>query len=486
MKEKRFLSCGFALLMGVIAIAGCSGQPAKDAPASDTAAQTTAQAEGQSSAPGDSGAESEGPAVSVDSFDWKQFEGEEVVLATYLGTEADYLESLLPEFYDLTGIQVTIQQYPEEQLYQQIQLDTSSHTGNIDCFTMDMMRIAEFAKAGYLAKVEEYLNNPALTDMEWYDKEDILAGPMGAAKYDGELFGIPSTGETSIMFYRKDIFEEKGVEVPKTFEELWDVCERIDDPNGTRAIGLRGLRGSGMNIYTWTQFFRGFGGDFFVDFPKDMTPTVNTLEAVEAVQYYAGLLQQFGPSDVAGYTNLDIQNAQMSGAIAITMDANVFATIIEDENTSSTAGKWGYAMVPGGKGGQWPSIYSHIMCINNYTDAKEAAWLFIEWATSPEITQKRGLATGVPARRSTWESQEFIDQMQYVGNGAYIDVCVEALEKADAGYRPVFENWNEMGDYLGIALQDVISSENTEGAQKALDGAQDQILGMLKDKGYIN
>ena len=51
MKEKRFLSCGFALLMGVIAIAGCSGQPAKDAPASDTAAQTTAQAEGQSSAP---------------------------------------------------------------------------------------------------------------------------------------------------------------------------------------------------------------------------------------------------------------------------------------------------------------------------------------------------------------------------------------------------------------------------------------------------
>lgn len=475
MKVRRFLGYGFMCLAVFSFVTGCSGSQSKTESAETAAAGT-------------SGAVSEKAELNVgtDSFNWRQCEGEEVVLATYLGTEADYLESLLPEFYELTGINVTIQQYPEEQLYQQIQLDTSSHTGNIDCFTMDMMRIAEFAKADYIAKIEEYLRNPELTDAEWFDADDILAGPMGAARYAGELYGIPSTGETSIMFYRKDIFEEKGVEVPKTFDELWKVCEKIDDPKGTRAIGLRGLRGSGMNIYTWTQFFRGFGGNFFKDFPVDMTPTVDSDEAVEAVQYYAGLLQNFGPSDVAGYTNLDIQNAQMSGAIAITLDANVFAAIIEDEQTSSTAGKWGYAVVPEGKGGQWPSIYSHIMCINNYTDAKEAAWLFIEWATSPEITLKRGLATGVPARRSAWEAPEFVEQMNYIGNGAYIDVCVESLEKADAGYRPVFENWNEMGDYLGIALQEVIASGSTDDARKALDTAQEQITAMLKDKGYID
>ena len=475
-KRKNFTVYGVCALTAAFLLAGCSSSEAPEE-STQAPAQTSREAEG--------GTTAETEAVAAEGFDWRQFEGEEIVLATYLGTEADYLESLLPEFYDLTGINVTIQQYPEEQLYQQIQLDTSSHTGNIDCFTMDMMRIAEFAKAGYIAKVEEYLNNPELTDIEWYDQEDILAGPMGAAKYNGELYGIPSTGETSIMFYRKDILEEKGVEVPTTFDELWDVCEAIDNPGGTRAIGLRGLRGSGMNIYTWTQFFRGFGGDFFVDFPNDMHPTVNTPEAVEAVNYYAGLLQNFGPADVASYTNLDIQNAQMSGAIAITMDANVFATIVEDPQTSATAGKWGYAMVPSGEGGQWPSIYSHIMCINNFTDAKEAAWLFIEWATSPEITLKRGLATGVPARKSTWESEEFVEQLSYVGGGTYVDVCLESLEKANPSYRPVFENWNEMGDYLGIALQDVIASGNTDGTQAALDNAQTQIETMLKDRGYI-
>lgn len=475
MRQMKKLT-GFVLTAAMtISMMGCGGPPQTESVSSQ--AETTV-------APG--GFQENDIAVSVDTFDWRQFEGEEIVLATYVGTEADYLESLLPEFYELTGINVSIEQYPEEQLYQNVQLDTSSHTGNIDCFTMDMMRIAEFARADYIAKVQEYLDNPTLTNVDWYDKEDILAGPMSAAKYQGELYGIPSTGETSIMFYRKDIFEEKGVEVPKTFDELWDVCEAIDDPAGTRAIGLRGLRGSGMNIYTWTQFFRGFGGAFFKDFPNDMTPTINSPEAVKAVEYYAGILQNFGPSDVAGYTNMDIQNAQMSGAIAITMDANVFGAIVEDTRTSATAGKWGYAMVPSGEGGTWPSIYSHIMCINNYSKSKEATWLFIEWATSPEITLKRGLETGVPARKSTWESEEFVNKMKYIGDGTYIDVCVQALEAADASYRPVFENWNEMGDYIGIALQDVISSGSTDGAQKALDNAQSQIENMLKTKGYLN
>lgn len=238
----------------VISSAGCSNQ----APQGTMAATA---AESKDTAP-QADTQSDDTSVSVDTFDWRQFEGQEIVLATYLGTEADYLESLLPEFYDLTGITVSIEQYPEEQLYQNIQLDTSSRTGNIDCFTMDMMRIAEFAKADYIAKVQDYLDNPELTNVEWYDKDDILAGPMSAAKYNDILYGIPSTGETSIMFYRKDIFEEKGVDVPKTFDELWDVCAKIDDPAGTRAIGLRGLRGSGMNTIRGLSFSEDSAGHF--------------------------------------------------------------------------------------------------------------------------------------------------------------------------------------------------------------------------------
>lgn len=416
-------------------------------------------------------------------IDWKQASGANIVFATYVGGEADYLDSLLPEFKNLTGINVSIEQYPEIQLWEKAQLDTVSGTGTIDAFTMDMMRIPEFAGSGYIVEVQQLLDDPKLTDKAWYQPEDILAGPLSAAKYKGVLFGIPYTAETNLFMYRKDIFKEKGVQVPKTFDELWAVAEKINDPNGTYAIGIRGQRGSGMNIYTWTQFFRGFGASFFKDFPNDMTPTVNTPEAIEATKYYAEILQKFGPPGIANWTNMEIYTAQANGKIAMTMDANAFGAIIEDENTSKTRGLWGYAMVPGGKGGTWPAVYSHIMCINKFSKNKEAAWLFLQWASSKDITLKRGLKTGVPARASSWNSPELKEKLWYIGEGAYTEMCLESLKIADAQYRPIFPNWNEMGDILGIAVQSVIAGGNT--AEDALNKAQKDIEVMLKKNGYI-
>lgn len=470
--KKRLVALFLAVIFCLSLITGCGGgdTPAADAPASDAPTAPEASSE-------------QDPATLTEKDYWRQCEGEEIIFATYVGGEADYVDSLLSEFYDLTGINVTIEQYPEDQLYQKVQIDTVSGTGSIDCFTMDMMRMPEFASSGYLTKVQGYIDNPQFTDKEWYQPDDILAGPLSTAKYNGELYGIPYTGETNILMYRKDLLEAAGCQVPTNFDELWDVASKIHSKE-TAGIALRGQRGSGMNIYTWTQFFRGFGGEFFVDFPNDMTPTVNTPEAIEATKYYAEILQNYGPQGVANWTNMEVYTGQASGKVAMTMDANAFAAIIEDENTSKTRGLWGCAMVPGGKGGSWPAIYSHTMCINEFSQSKDAAWLFVQWVTSPEMTLKRGLKTGVPARASSWEAPEMKEQLSYICDGTYTDVCLESLQKADASYRPIFPNWNEMGDILGIAVQDVIAGGST--AEAALNKAQADIETMLKQKGYLS
>jgi ABC-type glycerol-3-phosphate transport system substrate-binding protein len=458
MKKYLVVFLTFVLLVGLLA--GCSGK--------------------KSAASGQGGAASAGGA---DGY-WRQFAGKEVTFATYVGGEADYLDSLLGDFYDLTGITVTIEQYPEDQLYQKVQIDTASRTGAIDVFTMDMMRIAEFAGAGYLKEVQPYIDNPNLTDKAWFKPEDILAGPLSAAKSKGVLYGIPYAGETSILFYRKDVLQQAGAAVPTTFDELLEVCKKIKaSGNPIAPIAIRGQRGSGMNIYTWTQFFRGFGGNFFKDFPNDMTPTVNTPQAIAATKYYAELLQDYGPRGVANWTNMEIYTAQANGSIAMTMDANVFGAIVEDSNTSKTKGQWGYAVVPSGPGGAWPAIYAHVMCINSFSPAPEAAWLFIEWANSPDLVLKRGLKTGAPARESVWTNPEYEQALYYIGDGTYTKVCAESLQKADASYRPVFPNWNEMGDILGIAVQSVIAGGAT--AENAMNKAQADITAMLKNNGYI-
>src|SRR5690606_1431188 len=47
---------------------------------------------------------------------------------------------------------------------------------------------------------------------------------------DGQLFAIPSDGNTHIMFYRRDLFEEAGLSVPKTWDETIEVCKALHKP----------------------------------------------------------------------------------------------------------------------------------------------------------------------------------------------------------------------------------------------------------------
>lgn len=416
-------------------------------------------------------------------INWQQAKGQTITVAMNLGPEAEALQPYLKQFTQLTGIKVDYQPYPELELHQKTFIDFTSHTGVFDVVMQDFMFTPQYAGANYTIPLEPFISNPKLTDDKWYKSNDFLKGLWSAVKYRGKVYAIPFTGETTLLMYRKDLLEAKGLKVPTTFDELWNVAKALNDPPTIYGIALRGQRGQGMNIFTWTQFFRGFGGNFFKDFPEDMTPTVNTPEAIKATEFYANILKQYGPPGVANWTNMEVYAAQQQGKIAMTLDANAFGPIIDDPEKSKTAGKWGYAVIPGDKGGPQPAVYTHCLSINNDSKKKTAAWLFVQWATSPQMTAIRAMATGVPPRASSWENPQFAKQMKHVGNGAYTTVTAKSLNIADGQYRPVFPHWREMGDILGEAVQSVIAGSQT--AEAALNKAQEDITAMLVKNGYL-
>lgn len=48
-----------------------------------------------------------------------------------------------------------------------------------------------------------------------------------ATAEDGKIYGIPSYGWFSGIWYNKEIFETNGIEVPKTYDEFLQVCEKL-------------------------------------------------------------------------------------------------------------------------------------------------------------------------------------------------------------------------------------------------------------------
>lgn len=416
-------------------------------------------------------------------IDWRQAEGASIIVAMNLHMETDELDKQLAEFEELTGIRVNFQVYPEIELHQKTLVDLASGAGIFDVIMMDFMFTPQYATAKFVEPLSTYISDPKLTDPTWFDQADYMPALWDAVQYKNEVYALPFTVETTTLFYRKDTYESLGLAVPNTYDELWEAAKAIHGRDGVDAIGMRGMRGQGMNIYVFAGFMQGFGGKFVVDCPNDMTPVINSPENIAAADYYARLLQEYGPKGAASWDWMEVLSALQGGTIAMSIDASNFGPVIDDAATSKTAGKWGYAMVPGGAGGRHPSVYTHTLAINANSRQKVAAWLFVQWATSKDIQVQRALKSGQPTRQSIWDSAEFRNAMAHIGDGQWIDASIESLNIASADYRPRFEHWREFGDQLGIALQSVIAK--AESAEKALDACQNALVELMKTHKYI-
>ncbi len=89
------------------------------------------------------------------------------------------------------------------------------------------------AEQGYLVPIRSYLNQPSPYDKRYGEGSSWIQGlyqellEQNADPYYGEIWTIPISLNTQRFFYNKDIFDRYGLEVPRTYSELGEVCRRI-------------------------------------------------------------------------------------------------------------------------------------------------------------------------------------------------------------------------------------------------------------------
>jgi raffinose/stachyose/melibiose transport system substrate-binding protein len=67
-----------------------------------------------------------------------------------------------------------------------------------------------YVSGGYLAEL-----NP-----DDYSADNFLPGSFSAFTYDGKLYGLPKNSDCMVLYYNKALFDQFGVKVPETFDEL--------------------------------------------------------------------------------------------------------------------------------------------------------------------------------------------------------------------------------------------------------------------------
>ena len=74
----------------------------------------------------------------------------------------------------------------------------------------------KYANAGLLEPLDAYLKDSSLTDPKVLAYDDLIKATLDCFNYEGKQYGMPFFAACVMMYYRKDVFEEKGVKPPET------------------------------------------------------------------------------------------------------------------------------------------------------------------------------------------------------------------------------------------------------------------------------
>jgi multiple sugar transport system substrate-binding protein len=417
-------------------------------------------------------------------INWKQVDGESISVAVIPASYFDNLLTLLPQFQQLTGIQVRAEKVPPGQIRQKAMLDLSSKTTTYATHAADPMYYPLYVANKWVDPLDRYLGDASLTDPAWYRYDDILKAWRDADSVDGKPYGIPYDGEVTVQVYRKDLYDAKGLHPANTYDQLLSNAKALHDPqNRVYGLAMRGFAGAGQNMYIYPSLFRGFGGNWFRG--KDIV--VNSPEAVSALQWYVDALTAYAPPAVRNWNWPDIADAFSQGTVATYLDAHSSAAVLMNPEKSKVIGKVGFARWPRGPNGKRvTSIWNWGFPINAALNErqKKATWLFIQWASSAETQARTSWKFAGPAKRSgvnrlsAWKSADFSHAVSGAGTD-FIVAALESLEQdTDVEWRPRVPQWPAIGETMATAIQSALVGQKKP--KEALDEAQTRIAQILK------
>jgi sorbitol/mannitol transport system substrate-binding protein len=311
----------------------------------------------------------------------------------------------------------------ENVLRQKVTTDIATKGGQYDVMTIGTYEVPIWAKQGWLVPLDDLGAD--------YDVDDLLPAIRNGLSADGKLYAAPFYGESSMVMYRKDLFEKAGLTMPDapSWDFVADAARKITDKNSeTYGICLRGKAGWGENMAFLTATANSFGARWF---DENWKPQFDQPEWKKTLQFYIDLMKDAGPPGASSNGFNENLALFQSGKCGMWIDATVAASFVTNPNESKVADKVGFALAPDsglGKRGNW--LWAWALAIPAGSAKQEDAKKFIAWATSKSylelVASKEGWANVPPGtRKSLYANPE------YQAAAPFAKMTLESINSAD-------------------------------------------------------
>ncbi|MCX4974027.1 extracellular solute-binding protein [Streptomyces sp. NBC_00620] len=238
------------------------------------------------------------------------------------------------------GADVQVEYIPVETRAQRIKAAFNDPKSAPDVIEYGNTDTAGYVKDGGLADITEDF-------ADWSEAKDTDPTAKQSVTVDGKIYGAPYFVGVRALYYRTDVFEELGLEVPKTQAELISTAKEIRAAKPE----LYGLAVGGAYTYGAMPFIWSNGGEIANGKGGSYASAIDSAAAQKGIAAYTSL---FGDDNCpaakcAGMGGNDTVTAFASGKAGMAIGGDFSHAAIE---AGSVKGKYAVVPLPGVKSGE--------------------------------------------------------------------------------------------------------------------------------------
>ncbi len=241
-----------------------------------------------------------------------------------------------------------------------------------------------------LEEVMTWFSDSAFVPLTVYNPDYVPRGDEHDEYYSTALYGLPETQNFPMLFYRKDIFVDLGIEVPQTWDEMYDLV-RIFSENNMEIGFTTGL----LVTLMYQQDVPYYKGDNVAS--EGMATNLDSDAALDAFKTMCDLFTQYQQPYTYDFPNR-FRTGEMPMGVSDYMLYNqltVFAPEIK--------GLWEFVQLPGTRrtgydenGEEYtyidhtsPASVGAVMIMKDSENIR-ASWNYLKWWVSAETQARFG------------------------------------------------------------------------------------------------
>ncbi len=334
-------------------------------------------------------------------------------------------ENVVALYEEQTGNKVDLEVTPFDGMLEKARSAVrSSGASPYDLVNINGNSTVEFYQGGFLEPLNEI-------DPQFQVPKEVYAfgdsgcwdeGKRFRTCATGKLMGYSPNGNVQLYYYRADVFSEKGLKVPTTFDQVLDNCKVLQNPPQSYGYLQRGEKGDSI-YYDFMSYLLSYGGSIEKDAENgDFTVTVNSPEVKSALDKFIEISKSCGPQNYASLGQGDliqlIQTGKGQQAHAVVAAFPNF----DDPQKSAVIGKVSAAVLPRASADAKPgvAIGNWVLSVpkNASDEGKKGAIAFSKWFLTYKAQYAYAEGGGIPVREDVFSS-DLKDRPQFRWMPAY-------------------------------------------------------------------